>query len=181
MPTIRGSEHGSKKRYAGLLKVGDSEKLIFKGLENVRTDWTQLAKDFQLKLYQMVFHDQDPTEFILKTVQQTLSGERDEQLHYRKRLRRNLDSYVKNVPPHVKAARMADAENLKNGKPLKHQNKGWISYLMTVSGPQPIDYVSANIDYQFYIDRQIEPVADAILPFIGLSFKEIVDLQMGLF
>lgn len=181
MPTIRGSEHGSKKRYAGLLKDGDKEKLIFKGLENVRTDWTQLAKDFQLKLYQMVFHDQDPTEFIIETVQQTLAGERDEQLIYRKRLRRNLDSYVKNVPPHVKAARIADAENLKNGKTLKHQNKGWISYLMTVSGPQPIDYVSSNIDYQFYIDRQIEPVADAILPFIGLSFKGIVDLQMGLF
>ena len=181
MPTIRGSEHGSKKRYAGLLKEGDKEKLIFKGLENVRTDWTQLAKNFQLKLYQMVFHDQDPTQFVLETVEQTLAGERDEQLIYRKRLRRNLDSYVKNVPPHVKAARIADAENLKNGKTLKHQNKGWISYLMTVSGPQPIDYVSSNIDYQFYIDRQIEPVADAILPFIGLSFKGIVDLQMGLF
>ena len=166
MPTIRGSEHGSKKRYAGMLQTGDTEKLIFKGLESVRTDWTQLAKDFQLKLYQMIFHDQDPTEFILETVQQTLSGERDEQLIYRKRLRRKLDRYVKNVPPHVKAARIADAENLKNGKSLKHQNKGWISYLMTVSGPQPIDYISANIDYQFYIDRQIEPVADAILPFI---------------
>jgi hypothetical protein len=24
-------------------------------------------------------------------------------------------------------------------------------------------------------------IADAILPFIGLSFKDIVDLQMGLF
>lgn len=181
MPTIRGSEHGSKKRYAGMLKTGDTEKLIFKGLENVRTDWTQLAKDFQLKLYQMVFHGQDPTKYILETVQQTLSGELDEQLIYRKRLRRKLDSYVKNVPPHVRAARIADAKNLKNGKPLKYQNKGWISYLMTISGPQPTDYVSANIDYQFYIDRQIEPVADAILPFIGLSFKEIVDLQMGLF
>ena len=181
MPTIRGSEHGSKKRYAGLLKLGGQEKLIFKGLENVRTDWTQLAKDFQLKLYQMVFHNQDPTALILETVAQTLSGERDHELVYRKRLRRRLDSYVKNVPPHVKAARLADAENLKRGKPLKHQNKGWISYLMTVQGPQPVDYVSAHIDYQFYIDRQIEPVADAILPFIGLSFKGMVDLQMGLF
>ena len=181
MPTIRGSEHGSKKRYAGLLKTVDNEKLIFKGLENVRTDWTELAKSFQLQLYQMIFRDADPTDFILLSVRQTLSGERDSELIYRKRLRRNLQSYVKNVPPHVKAARIADAENLRLGKSLKHQNKGWISYVMTVNGPQPIDYVTAKIDYQFYVDRQIEPIADAILPFIGSSFKDIVDLQMGLF
>ncbi len=181
MPTIRGSEHGSKKRYAGLLKTKGQEKLIFKGLENVRTDWTELAKDFQLELYQMVFNGQDPTELVLRTVRQTLSGELDDKMLYRKRLRRRLSSYVKNVPPHVKAARLADAENSKLGKTLKHQNKGWISYVMTLSGPQPINYVTAKMDYQFYVDRQIEPVADAILPFIGLSFKDIVDAQMGLF
>ncbi|MFT5451744.1 MAG: DNA polymerase-2 [Enterobacterales bacterium] len=181
MPTIRGSEHGSKKRYAGLLKSGDQETLIFKGLENVRTDWTKLAKDFQLQLYQMVFHGQDPTEFILQTVQDTLNGERDSDLVYRKRLRRVLDHYIKNVPPHVKAARIADAENLKMDKPQKYQHKGWISYLVTINGPQPLEYITSSIDYQFYVDRQIEPVADGILPFIGLSFKNMVDRQLGLF
>ena len=181
MPTIRGSEKGSKKRYAGLLKIGDKERLIFKGLENVRSDWTALAKNFQLQLYQMIFHNEDPTNFIIETVRQTLSGERDSELVYRKRLRRNLANYIKNVPPHVKAARIADEENLKRDKTLKHQHKGWISYLMTVNGPQPLDYVSAKIDYQFYVDRQIEPVADGILPFIGLNFKDIAGLQMGLF
>ncbi len=181
MPTIRGSEHGSKKRYAGLLKNSRGEKLVFKGLENVRTDWTQLAKDFQEQLYQMIFHDQDPQEFVKQTVLQTLAGERDQQLVFRKRLRRNLASYVKNVPPHVKAARLADEQNQKLGKPLNYQNKGWISYLMTLQGPQPIEYLTAPIDYQFYIDRQIEPVADAILPFVGLTFQQIVDAQMGLF
>ncbi|MFA0372959.1 DNA polymerase II, partial [Vibrio sp. 10N.222.54.F6] len=29
MPTIRGSETGSKKRYAGLINQGDQEKIIF--------------------------------------------------------------------------------------------------------------------------------------------------------
>jgi DNA polymerase-2 len=181
MPTIRGSEHGSKKRYAGLLKSGEQETLIFKGLENVRTDWTTLAKKFQLQLYQMVFHGQDPTTFILQTVHDTLNGQRDSDLVYRKRLRRVLDHYIKNVPPHVKAARIADAENLKMDKPQKYQHKGWISYLVTINGPQPLEYITSSIDYQFYVDRQIEPVADGILPFIGLSFKNIVDRQMGLF
>ncbi len=181
MPTIRGAEQGSKKRYAGLIAGTGEPKLIFKGLENVRTDWTLLAKEFQQQLYQIIFDDQDPTELIKQTVSETFSGARDHQLVYRKRLRRKLDSYVKNVPPHVKAARLADLENKKRNKPLKYQNKGSIAYLMTLQGPQAVEYQSAPIDYQFYIDRQIEPVADAILPFVGLSFQQIIDAQMGLF
>jgi DNA polymerase-2 len=47
MPTMRGSDTGSKKRYAGLSGSGAGEKLIFKGLETVRTDWSELAKQFQ--------------------------------------------------------------------------------------------------------------------------------------
>ena len=43
MPTIRGMETGSKKRYAGL----SHNKMVFKGLETVRTDWTPLAQAFQ--------------------------------------------------------------------------------------------------------------------------------------
>jgi DNA polymerase II len=181
MPTIRGSEEGSKKRYAGLIKKADSETLIFKGLENVRTDWTELAKDFQQQLYQMVFSGQDPQDFILTTVKQTLAGENDEKLVYRKRLRRALSHYVKNVPPHVKAARLADDENQKRGKPLQYQHKGSIHYLMTLSGPQPLEYLTAKIDYQHYIDKQLEPIADAILPFIDINFSQIVNDQLGLF
>ncbi|MFT5840805.1 MAG: DNA polymerase-2, partial [Flavobacteriales bacterium] len=59
MPTIRGSELGSKKRYAGLKTTKEGDELIFKGLETVRSDWTQLAKGFQLTLYKMVFAGQN--------------------------------------------------------------------------------------------------------------------------
>ena len=181
MPTIRGSELGSKKRYAGIVRKGDQDKLVFKGLENVRTDWTELAKTFQENLYEMLFHDKDPQAYIIDVVNQTMNGKNDHLLTYRKRLRRPLDAYVKNVPPHVKAARLADSENARLDKPLKYQYKGWIEYLITVNGPQPLEYVSSPIDYQHYIDKQIEPVADAILPFVGLSFESIVNAQMGLF
>lgn len=181
MPTIRGSEAGTKKRYAGLSGHGKNEKLIFKGLETVRTDWSELAKQFQQALYLQIFNDQDPTELIRNTVDATLNGERDDQLIFRKRLRRPLKQYVKNVPPHVRAARLADLENQKRGKALRYQNKGWISYLITVSGPEPLEYRSSPIDYQHYIDKQIKPVAEAILPFIGLKFEDLISAQTSLF
>ncbi|TAA43644.1 DNA polymerase II [Corallincola spongiicola] len=181
MPTIRGSEAGSKKRYAGLIGEGASEKLIFKGLETVRTDWTELAKQFQTQLYQMVFHDQDPSDFIQQTVNETLAGQRDALLVYKKRLRRKLSHYVKNVPPHVRAARIADERNLAEGKPQQYQHKGSISYLITLNGPEPVEHLTSPIDYDHYIDRQLKPVADAILPFIKLDFDRLIDNQLGLF
>ena len=181
MPTIRGSEAGSKKRYAGMTSENGEQKIIFKGLENVRTDWTALAQDFQGKLYEMVFHDQDPTEFIRNTVDETLRGKRDDELVYRKQLRRRLDQYVKNVPPHVRAARLADEENKKRAKPLRYQHKGWVSYVLTVNGPEPVEYQASPIDYQVYVDKQLKPIADGILPFIEMDFDSIVSAQTAIF
>ena len=55
MPTVRGSDKGSKKRYAGVVAGRDGDQLVFKGLENVRTDWTRLAREFQEELYRRIF------------------------------------------------------------------------------------------------------------------------------
>jgi DNA polymerase-2 len=181
MPTIRGSELGSKKRYAGLKTTNEGDELIFKGLETVRSDWTQLAKGFQLTLYKMVFARQNINDYLLQIIADTRSGKLNEQLVYHKRIRRRLDLYVKNVPPHVKAARLADQQNGALGKTLKYQHKGWISYVITVNGPQPIEYLSSKIDYDHYVDKQIKPIAEGILPFIGLSFEDMTSQQMGLF
>ena len=187
MPTIRGSQEGSKKRYAGLMMKQDENSdestttLVFKGLESVRTDWTELAKSFQIELYQLVFNDQSPEALVKRTVDETRAGRHDDQLVYRKQLRRRLDQYVKNVPPHVRAARLADENNRKLGKQLRYQSKGWISYVMTLNGPEPVEYLTSPIDYQHYIDRQLKPVAEGILPVIGLDFEALVSAQAVLF
>ena len=181
MPTIRGQDVGTKKRYAGLVQKGEEQQLVFKGLESVRTDWTELAKQFQRTLYWKIFNNEPVVEYIKQMVVDTLAGKHDELLYYRKRLRRKLELYVKNVPPHVRAARLADEIYQQKGKPMKYQNKGWIEYVMTINGPQAKGCQSAALDYQFYIDRQLLAVADAILPFIGTSFDEITNSQMNLF
>lgn len=181
MPTIRGSKQGSKKRYAGIKNNNNGGELIFKGLETVRSDWTPLAKLFQTKLYGMVFSEQDVRNYLQQIIIDIRRGKYDEQLVYRKRLRRRLELYVKNVPPHVKAARQADAANKAQGKTLRYQNKGWISYIVTVNGPEAVEHRSAFIDYDHYIKKQVQPIAEGILPFIGLSFEEITSAQLNLF
>ncbi|MGA9615783.1 MAG: DNA polymerase II [Serratia proteamaculans] len=182
MPTIRGAEQGSKKRYAGLIAKPDgSEEMVYKGLETVRTDWTPLAQQFQQLLYQRIFKRQPYQDFVREYVSQTLNGDFDDRLVYRKRLRRKLDEYQRNVPPHVRAARIADDYNRQQGRPLQYQNGGWISYVMTVTGPVPLETQQSAIDYPHYLERQLEPVADAILPFLHDDFTTLVTGQMGLF
>ncbi|CAI1893833.1 DNA polymerase II [Serratia quinivorans] len=182
MPTIRGAEQGSKKRYAGLIARSDgSEEMVYKGLETVRTDWTPLAQQFQQQLYQRIFKRQPYQDFVREYVSQTLNGDFDDRLVYRKRLRRKLDEYQRNVPPHVRAARIADDYNRQQGRPLQYQNGGWISYVMTVAGPEPLETQQSAIDYPHYLERQLEPVADAILPFLHDDFTTLVTGQMGLF
>jgi len=76
---------------------------------------------------------------------------------------------------------MADEINAKLGRPLQYQNRGRIEYVITLNGPEPEEYRQSAIDYQHYIDKQLLPVADAILPFIGLDFESINAPQLGLF
>ncbi|HBH69003.1 MAG TPA: DNA polymerase II, partial [Erwinia persicina] len=181
MPTIRGAEQGSKKRYAGLIRNGDNQRMVFKGLETVRTDWTPLAQKFQQELYLRIFTGQPYQDYILETVRQLMEGELDDQLTYSKRLRRPLGEYQRNVPPHVRAARIADEQNEKLGRPLLYQKGGKIRYVMATSGPEPLEARLTPLDYDHYLTRQLEPVADGILPFMQDDFATLVTGQLGLF
>lgn len=182
MPTIRGSDEGSKKRYAGLIvKPDGSEEAVFKGLESVRTDWTPLAQQFQQELYLRIFKGQAYRDYVRDYVDRTVSGEFDALLVYRKRLRRPLDEYQRNVPPHARAARIADEYNRLQGRPLQYQNGGWIRYVMTVAGPEPLETQRSPVDYEHYLTRQLQPVADAILPFLGDDFAALTSRQHILF
>lgn len=181
MPTIRGTDQGSKKRYAGMIQEGDTQRMVFKGLETVRTDWTPLAQQFQQALYLRIFRNEPYQDYVRETIASLMAGELDAQLVYRKRLRRPLAEYERNVPPHVRAARLADEENQKRGRAPQYQNRGTIKYLWTTSGPEPVDYQRSPLDYDHYLTKQLQPVADGILPFLDDDFATLMTGQLGLF
>ena len=170
MPTMRGSSKGSKKRYAGLVRNKDgSTRVIVKGLEAARTDWTPLARRVQRELFRRVFEGGEYQDWLLNIARQVRAGAFDEELVYRKRLRRPLDDYERNVPPHVQAAR-------KLGRAGRE-----IRYLMTVRGPEPVELPHAAPDYDHYLHKQLAPATDAILPFLGTDFATIAGPQLVLF
>ena len=80
-----------------------------------------------------------------------------------RRLTKHSREYTRNAPPHVRAARMLDPDetgNIRN-----------VEYLMTPEGPVPLQLKPERLDYDHYIEKQIKPIADGVLPFLNTSSR----------
>ena len=182
MPTIRGSDKGSKKRYAGLvIDEAGKQKLIYKGLETVRTDWTDMAREFQQELYRRIFNRMPYEDYIRSTVEDLNAGKFDDRLVYRKRLRQKLGDYQKNIPPHAQAAIKAEKYFKENNSPSRYQRTGRIEYVITKNGPETLECHTSPLNYQHYFDKQLTPIADTILAALGSSMESIFHGQFELF
>ncbi|MBH80882.1 MAG: DNA polymerase II [Gammaproteobacteria bacterium] len=168
LPSMRHTDTGARKRYAGLV----AGEVQFVGMEVVRRDWTELAKQVQRELYGRLFADEGVETYLADIVRALRDGDLDELLVYRKGLRKSLDSYTTTTPPHVAAAR-------KSTQPLGRV----ISYVMTVAGPEPLDALMHAPDREHYVEKQVRPVAEPVLGALGLEFARVIgdDKQIGLF
>jgi len=177
LTSARGNEEGAKKRYAGLaIKNVDGKKveeMVLTGMEYVRSDWSLLARNFQYELIRRVFYGEDVQEYIDETLKRLDKKELDDQLVLSKRLSKPLSEYVKNVPPHARAAKLLyDQLGILKKRP---------QYVMTLRGAIPIELPHADVDYDYYLDRQLAPIADSILGLFGKSFEEMRGPQLSLF
>lgn len=163
LPSVRQGEGGRAKNYAGLRQSLQDEGLEITGMEAVRSDWTPLARDLQKDLLRLLFQKAGP-ERMLETVKDRirdlLDGKRDEDLVYRKRIRKPLAAYTKTTPPHIKAAR------------LLPKTVRVVRYVITEDGPQPLGFQTAALDYSFYIEKQIRPIVEGLAPFSAFSADE---------
>jgi DNA polymerase-2 len=178
MPTLRGSDEGSKKRYVGAVQDEHQLKLTFKGMEQVRSDWSPIARRMQYHLYELFFKGEDVIDYLSNEIAAINNGARDSELIFKKRLRRNVEDYTAKSSPHVKAAKQL-AELLGDQSVTRKGQQ--IRYLMTLTGAQAIEVKPQNIDYQYYISKQIQPIAEPILQLCGHSFDSLVNNQLILF
>jgi DNA polymerase-2 len=155
-------EKAAKKRYAGLVEKDGKEELEITGMEAIRGDWTEAAREFQKELLMKLFHKEDVEPFIKSYVKKIKAGKLDAQLVYRKSIRKPLEEYVKTTPPHVKAARLLDK-----------MESNIVEYYITTEGPEPLQKLKHKIDYEHYIEKQIAPIANQILTLLGKSLEDI--------
>ncbi|TDJ29735.1 MAG: DNA polymerase II [Gammaproteobacteria bacterium] len=172
LPSIRHGTSGARKRYAGVRHGSPTGEIEFVGMEVVRRDWTELAKVVQRELYARLFSNKPVDEYLADLVGRVRRGECDDLLVYRKGLRKPVDQYTANTPPHVAAAR-------KSNEPLGRI----IAYLVTTAGPEPLDALMHEPDREHYVEKQIKPVAEPVLGTLGLDFGQVIgdDRQLGLF
>jgi DNA polymerase-2 len=162
MPKLRHAEGAAKKRYAGLMLVDGKEKIQTVGLESVRGDWTDAAKIYQREILDRLFHNKDIIKYTKEFVKDIRAGKYDDQLVYIKSLRKDTAEYTKTTPPHVRAARKLD--KIESDK---------IEYVITTDGPEPIQKLKHNLDYDHYIDKQIKPLAESVLALLGETFEGV--------
>ena len=147
----------------------------------MRTDWTQLAKDFQQSLYERVFNDEAYEDYIRQLVADLKAGHYDDKLVYRKRLRQALQDYQKNIPPHAQAAIKAEQVFKETGQPSRYKHASWIEYVMTLNGPETLECHSSALNYEHYIEKQLTPIADTILAAVNSSMETVIQDQYELF
>ncbi len=163
MPKIRSGKKGAKKRYAGLVKKDGKEKIETVGIEAIRADWTEAAQEFQKEILNRIFHKKEISSFVKGFIKDIYAGKYDEKLVYRKQLRKGEKEYVRTTPPHVKAIRK-----------LKEFKGKVVEYYMTTDGPEQKQALKHKLDYDHYINKQIKPIADAILVFFDLNFEDLL-------
>ncbi|WP_144206516.1 DNA polymerase II [Shewanella donghaensis] len=176
MPTLRGSEAGSKKRYVGATADEEGQlKLTFKGMEQVRSDWSPLARRMQYHLYLLLFTKGDVKAYLVEQLNKLKCGDFDDELVFRKRLKRNIEDYTAKSSPHVKAAtRLCQI----TGNSDRGKRGTTISYRMTLNGAQPLEALKESIDYEYYLEKQIKPIAEPVMGLIGESFESLTSNQM---
>lgn len=156
---MRRSKSGSRKRYVGF--DYRTQKIVFVGLESVRRDWTELAKDVQREMFRRLFAEESVDEYLRSYIADLRAGVLDEKLVYRKRLRKPLHEYKKVSPPYVVAGRKLESA----GRVIK--------YVMTTDGPEPVEQLTHALDHEHYLQKQIQPVVQPILEVLGLDFQRI--------
>lgn len=185
MPSIRGAETGSKKRYAGLITRPDgTPEVVFKGLEAVRTDWTPLARQLQAGLFQRAFLNRPYLDWIRQQVEELNQGRSDHLLDYRKRLRQPLSDYQRQIPPHARAAQKLERWRAQQQLlPLYQYGGGWIRYRLCHTGPEPVveGYPTPAPDYSHYLDTQMRPIVEALFHFTGDDVEAVLGQQRSLF
>jgi DNA polymerase-2 len=117
-----------------------------------------------------VLRDEPVDAFVPEFVAALRAGRFDDELAYRKAVRKPVAEYTKTTPPHVKAARKAGI----TGRRV-------VRYLMTKAGPEPVGRITAPPDYEHYVEAQLKPIADAVLRFVtGPDFDTLTGAQRQL-
>jgi DNA polymerase I/DNA polymerase-2 len=165
----------AKKRYA---LIDEKGVLTIRGLEKVRRDWSNVAKNTQEKVLEFILKKRDVegavkyTQSIIKELKNGKIPLKDLTIY--EQLAKPLSEY-KVIGPHVAAARKIK----ERGRPI---GEGMIIMFVITKGKgsiseraEPIEDVNIkDIDEEYYITHQIVPAALRVLTVLGVTEERLL-------
>jgi DNA polymerase, archaea type len=170
----------AKKKYAGML---DDSELDVVGMEAIRGDWSNLARDVQNEVLRLVLQDGNPARarsYVTNLTRELSSAKVPKSsLVIWKTLTKRPDDYEVNAP-HVEVAR----KMAKEGWPVTVGDK--VGFIITkkpgklYQKAEPHFKVSMDqVDYDYYVKNQIVPAAARVLDVFGISEKDLLETRRG--
>jgi DNA polymerase I len=170
----------AKKKYAGLLDDGELDVV---GMEAIRGDWSNLARNVQNEVLKLVLQDGDPgraRSYVTSLVRDLESAKVPKSsLVIWKTLTKRPDEYEVNAP-HVEVAR----KMAKEGWPVTVGDK--VGFIITkkpgklYQKAEPHFKVSLDqVDYEYYVRNQIVPAATRVLEVFGVAEKDLLGADRG--
>lgn len=171
----RGSFGSAKKRYALIDEKGN---LIIRGLETVRRDWCNLAKEVQRKILEFILKEKN-IDGAKKFVKEVINNLRKRNVDLKdltiyEELAKPVEDY-KLISPHVMAAKKLKekGQEVREGQVIMfviQEGLGSIS-----EKAEPVEFAKLEkIDIDYYITHQIIPAAMRILQVFGVSENELL-------
>ena len=169
----------AKKRYCGLMPDG---RLDMVGLEVVRGDWANVAKNIQEKVLEIILKEQPIRKAVEKAVEYVrkyIIDLRNRRVPYRdlviwKTLTKPLEEYEVKAP-HVEAAKLLQKE----GWSLTIGDK--VGYVVTSGSGKLYERVKPytlasydEIDIEYYVTNQVIPAALRVLSLFGVKEEELI-------
>jgi DNA polymerase I/DNA polymerase-2 len=165
----------AKKRYA---LIDEKGVLTIRGLEKVRRDWSNVAKDTQEKVLRLILEKED-VKGSVKYVKDVVKKLKEKKIPLKdliiiEQLTKPLSEY-KVIGPHVVAARKIKERGrpLGEGMPIMFiitKGKGSIS-----EKAEPFEDVNIkDVDNDYYITHQIVPAALRVLTVLGVTEEELL-------
>jgi len=165
----------AKKRYCGLMPDGTLETV---GLEVVRGDWANVAKNTQERVLELILKERTPAKAV-DFVRSFVASLREHKVPYRdlviwKTLTKPVGEYEVNAP-HVEAARMLEKE----GWTLAIGDK--VGYVITKGSGRLFErvrpYAMASyeeVDAEYYVGNQVLPAALRVLSLFGVKKEDLL-------
>jgi DNA polymerase I len=170
----------AKKKYAGLLDDGELDVV---GMEAIRGDWSNLARNVQNEVLKLVLQDGNPARarsYLMSLIKDLGSAKvLKSSLVIWKTLTKRPDEYEVNAP-HVEVARKL----AKEGWPVSVGDK--VGFIVTkkpgklYQKAEPHFKVSLDqVDYEYYVHNQIVPAAARVLEVFGIHEEDLLEPSRG--